>query len=90
MNTATDLLRRGKSEEMWQKYCGYLDLSVEEFMETQSHLLLEQLDILANCELGKIIMRGARPTSMEEFRSQVPLTTYEDYAPYLLRRNEDV
>jgi hypothetical protein len=26
---------------------------------------------------------------VEEFRSQIPLTTYEDYAPYLLERRED-
>jgi hypothetical protein len=59
MSTATELLRRGKTEEMWQKYCGFLDLSVEEFMETQRHLLVEQLELLANCELGQKIMRGA-------------------------------
>lgn len=90
MSTATELLRRGKTKEMWQKYCGFIDLSINEFMETQRHLLLEQLELLANCELGQKIMRGARPTTVEEFRHQVPLTTYEDYFPYLPEQIEDV
>jgi len=90
MSTATELLRQGKTREMWQKYCGFLDLSIEQFMETQRHLLQEQLELLADCELGQKIMRGARPTTVEEFRRQVPLTTYEDYAPYLLEQREDV
>lgn len=90
VSTATELLRRGKTEETWQKYCGFLDLSIEEFMETQSHLLLEQLELLGDCELGRKIMKGARPTSVEDFRRRVPLTTYEDYAPYLIRKREDV
>lgn len=89
MSTATGLLRLGKTEDVWQKYCGFLDLTIEEFMDTQRHLLLEQLELLSDCELGQIMM-GARPTSVEEFRRQVPLTTYEDYAPYLVKKREDV
>ena len=90
MSTATELLRRGGTREVWQKYCGFIDLSVEQFMETQRHLLGEQLELLADCELGQKIMRGARPTTVEEFRRQVPLTTYEDYIPYLPEQREDV
>lgn len=89
MSTATELLRRGKTREVWQKYCGLIDLSVEQFLETQKHLLLEQLELLGNCELGLKVMRGARPSTVEEFRSQVPLTTYEDYFPYLPEQMED-
>lgn len=74
---------------MWQKYCGFLDFSLEDFMDTQRHLLMEQVELLSNCELGQTIMRGARPSSVEEFRAQVPLTTYEDYAPFLLRRRDE-
>ena len=35
-------------------------------------------------------MQGARPQTVEEFREQVPPTTYGDYAPYLLEQREDV
>jgi len=89
MSTATELLRRGKTREVWQKYCGLIDLNVEQFLETQKHLLLEQLELLGNCELGLKVMRGARPSNLEDFRSQVPLTTYEDYFPYLPEQMED-
>ena len=35
-------------------------------------------------------MNGADPYTLEEFRERVPLTTYDDYAPYLLEKREDV
>lgn len=90
MSSATELLRRGKANEVWEKYCGFIDFSIEDFIETQRHLLLEQLELFGNCELGRKVMRGARPSSVDEFRRQVPLTTYEDYFPYLPERREDV
>ena len=59
-------------------------------MAIQEHLLLEQLDLLKNCPLGKKIMRGAVPDTVEEFRAKVPLTTYMDYCPELLEKQEEV
>jgi hypothetical protein len=47
MTTTRDLLRQGRTDEVWQKYCGFLDLSLKEFMEIQRSLLLEQIDLLA-------------------------------------------
>jgi hypothetical protein len=35
-------------------------------------------------------MRGAMPETVEEFREQVPLTTYTDYLPELVEKKEDV
>jgi len=35
-------------------------------------------------------MNGANPSNPEEFRKYIPLTTYDDYAPYLLNKREDV
>ena len=35
-------------------------------------------------------MRGAMPETVEEFREQVPLTTYADYLPELVEKREDV
>lgn len=90
MSTAAELLRQGRKDEIWQKYCGFIDLSLEEFMEIQERLLLEQLQVLGSCELGRKIMGDRVPTSVEEFREVVPLTTYEPYAPYLLNKREDV
>lgn len=90
VSTAAELLQKGKTEELWQKYCGFIDFSIDEFMEIQRHLLLEQLELLCNCELGRRVMGEARPATVEEFRLKVPLTSYEDYAPYLLKKREDV
>ena len=59
-------------------------------MKIQQRLLSEQLELLKRCELGRYIMNGADPYNVEEFRERVPLTTYDDYAPYLLEKREDV
>jgi hypothetical protein len=69
--------------------CGFLDLSLEQFMAIQKRLLLEQIELLKNCKLGTKLMRGAMPETVEEFREQVPLTTYADYYPELPEYNED-
>jgi hypothetical protein len=90
MATASELLKIGKTRDLWEKYCGFIDLNVEEFLEIQKRLLLEQLPLLNNCEMTKSIMGGVQPTSVEEFREQVPFTTYEAYLPYLQDKIEDV
>jgi hypothetical protein len=90
MGTFHELYRQGNLEEAWRKYCGFIDLTIDEFMEMQRHLLLEQLELLNNCELGRKVMGGATLTTVEEFRIKAPLTTYEDYSPYLPERIEDV
>jgi len=90
MTRPIDLLRQGRRDELWQMCCGFIDLSLEQFMTIQKRLLLEQIELLKNCELGRKVMRGAMPESVEEFREQVPLTTYADYCPELLERREDV
>ena len=89
MSTARELIRQGNKKEIWQKYCGFIDFSVDEFVETQSHLLLEQLRLLQDCELGHRLLWGLKPSSIEEFRQKVPLTTYRDYVPYLTERRDD-
>ncbi len=76
-------------KELWQRYCGFLDLSIEEFMEIQQHLLLEQIDLVADSLLGKKIMNNQKPKTVQEFRQLVPLTTYDDYTPYLADKDED-
>ena len=89
MTRPIDLLRQGRKEELWQMCCGFIDLNLEQFMDIQKRLLLEQIELLKNCVLGRRVMRGAMPTTVEEFREQVPLTTYGDYLPELAGRRED-
>ena len=89
MSRVAELLREGKTEELWQRCCGFIDLSMDEFMAIQKRLLLEQLELLKRCELGRYIVNGANPYTVEEFREQVPMTTYADYCPVLLEQRED-
>ena len=86
--TAKQLLQEGRYDEVWQNYCGFLDLEITEIMDIQRSLLNEQLDLLSKCELGQKILQGAVPKSAEEFLESVPLTTYKDYESFLLEKNE--
>ncbi len=76
-------------EQVWQRYCGFLKLSVDEFMQIQRELLMDEIERVADSVLGKKIMNGRKPESVEEFRQMVPLTTYEDYRPYLSEKRDD-
>jgi hypothetical protein len=90
MTTLSELVRDGSNKELWQRCCGFIDLSLPEFMSIQERLLKEQLTLLKKCELGRSILGQANPSTLAEFRDQVPLTAYKDYAPYLLKRRMDV
>ena len=90
MATLSELFRQGNNEELWERCCGFIDLSLPEFMDIQSRLLKEQLVLLKKCELGRRMLGIANPETVDEFRRSVPLTTYADYAPFLLKRRMDV
>jgi hypothetical protein len=90
MIKTSDLIRENRKKEIWMKHCGYLYLNMNEFMEIQKRLMLEQLTLLGKSIIGKEIMKGKTPSTIEEFRKVVPLTTYENYAKYLSEKNEDV
>ncbi|MCJ7605670.1 MAG: GH3 auxin-responsive promoter family protein [Dehalococcoidales bacterium] len=70
---------KSDSDRIWQKYCGFLDLTLPQFMSVQEALLLQQLERLGNCSMGKRLMGTLIPGSVEEYRRSVPLTTYDDY-----------
>jgi len=74
--------------ELWQRYCGFLDLSVDEWMDIQNQLLMEEIDLVASSTLGKKLMGKRKPKNPDEFRRIVPLTSYDDYEPYLSERQE--
>ena len=70
--------------------CGFISLNTEQFMAIQKRLLLEQIELLNHSAFGNKVMRGAHPETIEEFRQQVPLTTYADYYPELAEKREDI
>lgn len=81
--------RTRTQEDLWQRYCGFLELPVGEFMEIQRYLLQEQMKLIAGTPLGKGIMNGNTPATVEEFRRLVPITSYEHYAPYIGQCQEE-
>ena len=80
-------LKNKDYDKIWQEYCSFLDLSLDQYMEIQKRLLMEQISLYANSDLGKSIMKNHKPRSVEEFRKTVPLTTYDDYASFLMTKN---
>ena len=89
MKTLREMFRDEDYDKIWKAYLGFLDLSIEEFMEIQNRLLLEQIELLKNCKLGQDLFGRSRITTVEDFRKKVPLTTYEDYAETLLNKKSD-
>lgn len=90
MPRAVELLRQGRYEDIWQMCCGYLKLDITKFMEVQKRLLLGQIELFNHSGIGKKIMGGSFPTTVEEFRQSVPLTDYAAYCPELFEKREDL
>ena len=89
MTYTSEMIKKGEKDKIWSKYCGYLDLSMEEYMQIQERLLIEQFATLKDCNLGKHFLGKRTPKSVEEFRKKVPLTTYADYVGFLMDQKED-
>lgn len=85
----SEMLQQEQYEEIWRKYCGFLELNMEAYMNIQNRLMEEQIGLWSDCELGRKILNGKKPKTIEEFRQMVPLTTYEDYADILLRKQAE-
>ena len=79
-------LKNRQYDMLWQEYCGFLDLDMDSYMTIQNRLMLEQISLWSHCELGKQILNGKRPETIDEFRKLMPLSTYGDYADFLLQK----
>lgn len=40
-----DKLKKYSREQLWQEYCGFLDMSLDDYMYTQRRLMEEQLQM---------------------------------------------
>ncbi len=85
-----DRVKRESRETLWQEYCGFLDMSMDEYMYTQRRLMEEQIHLWCSSGLGRQLLQGAQPQTLEELRQVLPLTTYEDYADVLLAHRADM
>lgn len=83
-------LKNRQYEILWQEYCGFLDLDMDAYMTIQNRLMLEQISLWSHCELGKQILNGKRPETIDEFRKMMPLSTYGDYADILLQKKGEM
>ena len=72
----------------WEDYCGFIDKSVEYFLEMQNQLLMRQIEFIYPSGLWKEIVGDICPRSPEEFRDVVPLTTYADYEEIFMGKLE--
>jgi hypothetical protein len=88
MLNATELLRQDRFIDLWNRYCGFIDLDISMFMKIQEVLLLEQLKLLNSSKLGKKFLGSFIPESISEFRNKVSLTTYSDYLGILDKKDE--
>ena len=84
-----DKLKTEPKDQLWNEYCGFLDLSIDEYMFIQRRLMDEQLHAWRSSPLGRELLSGAEPESIEEFRECMPLTQYADYADTLLPRRSE-
>jgi hypothetical protein len=88
MNNSYKFIEEGRKDELWVKHCGFLGLSRDDFKAIQSRLMLEQIHLLGTSKIGRALMGGIIPASLEEFRQVTPLTTYADYSEVLMKKEE--
>ena len=89
MERLLDLYRRKEKAEIWRRYCGFLDFTMEEYLASQRERLEAQLRTWQGSSLVTRLFGPRFPQSFEEFRERAPLTTYEDYAGELLAKHEE-
>ena len=85
-----DRLKKDSRTDLWREYCGFLELSIDDYMYIQDRLMEEQIRKWSASGLGKRSLGGKIPKTVDEFRETVPLTTYADYADVLLTKQEDM
>ena len=66
----------------WERYCGFLDLSMPAFMEIQRRRLVEALPALAESGIGRTFLDGHSIASVEQLRGVAPLTSFDDYRSF--------
>lgn len=51
-------LKKQQHSQLWQEYCGFLDLDMDEYMKIQNRLMQEQVRVLDFLRLGPKAVRG--------------------------------
>lgn len=58
-------LKKQKYKEIWQQYCGFLDLSMDGYMKIQRRLMEEQITLWSESALGQSILKGRHPRNLD-------------------------
>lgn len=85
-------LKRHDKQLLWKEYCGFLDLSLSEYMYIQKRLMNEQIRDWKDSGIGKEILRGSSSaiSTIDDFRNCCPLTTYYNYSDILLGQKSEM
>ena len=51
-------LNKVSREDLWQEYCGFLDMTMEEYMAVQRRLMEQQLECWSASGLGRELLQG--------------------------------
>jgi hypothetical protein len=89
MNNSYRMIEEGRRDELWNLHCGFFNLSRKEFKDIQTRLMLEQINLLGSSTVGRSLMGGRTPASVEEFRQITPFTTFDDYSEILKEKDGD-
>ena len=84
-----DMYKTKSKKEIWEHFCGFLDLSIDEFMAIQNRLMSEQLQLWKKSGLGQSLLK-TDVDSIEQFRREFKLTDYKDYADILFLKQDDM
>jgi hypothetical protein len=80
----------GRADDLWQRYCGFLSLSLDEFIHIQHGLLKEQIGFLNNIADQKEPPTRNGISTIDEFRQSLPLKNYENYSSQLQEEHENL
>lgn len=85
----SEILKTKSKKELWDTYCHFLDMDIDEYMETQYSLLSEQIEKWNASKLSKYILKEDKVVNINNYRDIVQITDYSDYADVLLDKKED-
>ena len=85
----SEILKTKSKKELWDTYCHFLDMDINEYMETQYSLLSEQIEKWNASKLSKYILKEDKVVNINNYRDIVQITDYSDYADVLLDKKED-
>lgn len=73
----------------WEKYCLFTELDTAGFLQLQRELMMEQVEKLQRCEMGRHFLGHQKISTLEDFLSLAPLTTYEEYVPFFGEKKDE-